>query len=89
MKAVWKYILDVTDTQHVPMPRGAELLAVACQHGRLVLWARVEPTSALVNRFIYVCGTGNPAPIAARFVGTAVMADGALVWHVFDGGEPG
>lgn len=87
MSEVWKYALEITDEQQIDMPEGAELLHVAEQYGTLTLWARVIPTGQpVVKREIIVRGTGHPIWTQA-YVGTVVTAAGALVWHVFDGGE--
>lgn len=87
MSEVWKFELAIDDEQKVPMPEGAELLHVAEQYGKIALWARVIPTGQPVaNRVILMRGTGHPI-WTQPYVGTVVTAGGALVWHVFDGGE--
>jgi hypothetical protein len=86
--SVWKYDLRVDDRVLVEMPCGAELLHVGNQTGasdRFTLWARVDTEAPNVAREILVRGTGHPAP-DAPYVGSVV---GALVWHVFDGGDRG
>ena len=94
MSVVWKYALEIADEQEIVMPQGAELLHVADQEGgigitSLALWARVIPTGQPdVRRSIIIRGTGHPI-WTQPYVGTAVTAHGALVWHVFDGGEVG
>lgn len=87
MSVVYKYPLRIDDEQIVTMPEGAELLHVAEQRGELMLWARVIPTGQrTVARTILIRGTG--APIWTQpHVGTVITEGGALVWHVFDGGE--
>lgn len=87
MKKVFKYPLPAgTMTTKVRMPRGAELLHVAMQHGDVTVWALVDDDNSRVNRRITVIGTGwDVEEGSGKFVGTAF--DGAFVWHVFDGGE--
>ena len=83
-ETVWKFHLDGIENP-VEIPEGAILLSVAQQHGRLVLWARVNPTAPLVVRHVYVVGTGNPVPSdAGPFIGTAVCDGGAWVFHAFE-----
>lgn len=92
MSTIWKYELEVTDIQRVPMPAGARLLSVQGQPvGNatvLMLWAQVDPTQLDADRVIAIVGTGNPAPDVgddtAVYVGTAVCPP--FVWHVFDCG---
>lgn len=87
MSEVWKFTLRIDDQQAVEMPEGAELLHVHEQYGSLALWALVIPTGQrTVSREILIRGTGTPI-WTQPYVGTAVCAHGALVWHVFDGGE--
>ena len=43
-----------------------------------------------VNRMIAIRGTGRDVEMALsadRFIGTIQTSGGALVWHLFDGGE--
>lgn len=86
---IYKYPLEITDEQHVAMPRGARLLSVQLQRdGVCCLWALVSDDSDDVDssRLIYIVGTGNPTDIADEpFIGTVQM--GQSVWHIFDGGE--
>jgi hypothetical protein len=89
IRAVWKYDLPVDDEQHVSMPHGSELLHVASQHGlssQIQLWARVDPGAPLVERTIFIAGTGHTVDIDP-YIGSVITADGHLIWHVFDGGE--
>jgi len=72
------------------MPRGAQLLAVQDQQGVAYIWARIDPSAPMVWRSLWVAGTGHPLPSEtdnAPFVGTFQIANGALVFHVFDCGE--
>lgn len=87
MMTVWKFPLDITDVQKVPMPSGADLLHVAEQHGVLTLWARVAPDAPVTDRIIGITGTGNPCPAEGDgwYVGSAQV--GPFVWHVWDGGH--
>lgn len=85
-KTIWKFPLRVADTQQVSVPRGAQILSAQVQHGALCLWALVEPDEPREDRTIVIVGTGNQAPIMTRLrhIGTAQMAGGSLVWHVFE-----
>ena len=90
MTTIWKFTCRVEDEQIVEMPKEAEILHVASQFGHadsFEIWARVESTYPLVGRKIIVHGTGHPASRDERHIGTLIVANGALVWHVFDGGE--
>lgn len=84
---VWKFPLEKTDVQSVPMSAGAELLCVDMQHSTIMLWARLDPEATMMRRFIAIVGTGNPAPTPEDGAYVGSVFDGPFVWHVFDGGE--
>jgi len=88
-KIIFKYdlplqILDENDALSVSMPRGAKVLHVAEQTGRLCAWALVDPAQKAVSpvRFA-VHGTGHPFDHSGDYVGTALLLGGRLVLHVF------
>ncbi len=84
-RTIWKYHLEITDTQNVMMPEGAEILSAQMQGDSLCLWALVNPDAPKQRREIEVLGTGNPAPDAKRrYISTTQMHGGALVWHIFE-----
>ena len=90
-----EFELVLEDDQIVAMPPKAELLGVGfldvpC---RMVLWARVAPTSVgrarcllpLVNRLILIRDPGQAVPERAGLVG--ILTNGPMAHHlVFDGG---
>jgi hypothetical protein len=60
------------------------------------VWADVETGRPMARRVIGIFGTGHEVPrtmvsgdgtVPFVHVGTVTTAGGALVWHVFDGGE--
>lgn len=83
---IWKFKLDITDTQELVMPEGAIFLSAAEQFGEICLWAQVDERRPLSKRRVHVYGTGNPmTTIPTRFLATVVTRGGHLVWHVFEG----
>lgn len=84
-KAVWKYPLEIADGQNLMMPEGAEILTAQMQGGILSLWALVNPEAPMQRRVIEILGTGNPASdVERKYIATAQMAGGLLIWHVFE-----
>lgn len=83
---IWKYELGIMDSQHITMPRDAQILSVANQGGQLCLWAMVDADKPSECRSIEIIGTGNPVHqdmgVERRFIGTVLM--GPFVWHVFE-----
>jgi hypothetical protein len=86
MRKIFKYQIDVVHRQECFMPTGAKILSVQCQRGMLCLWAEVDPAEPPSPRIIQVVGTGHEFKESDKlaFIGTAQMAGGDLVWHVFE-----
>ncbi len=85
MKTIWKFPLEIIGEQHLNLPEGAEILTAQMQGGTLCLWALVSPGSPKQQRTIEIFGTGHPMSDAERrYIGTAQMAGGSLVWHIFE-----
>lgn len=88
---IWKYPLEITDTQTVSMPFGAKILCVQTQNNAPCLWALISnadsPNSPEPRR-IEVHGTGNPIPEqdgwVRLYIGTVQTHGGMMVWHVFE-----
>ena len=83
MRAIWKYILDITDAQCLDMPSGAKILCVQMQGKTLCLWAVVDPAQPKVRHTFRVYGTGHPLDDNhGVYLGTVQV--GMLVFHVFE-----
>lgn len=87
---IWKFPLEVTDLQRIPLPMWNKKLCAQFQGDILCLWAIVDPTSPMQEERIWIFGTGQPIPVdfftsARQYFGT-VQRDG-LVWHVFGEAE--
>lgn len=86
MRRIFKYELEVCDFQTVEMPLGAELIYIANQADKLMLWALVNPEREQADRQLYIYGTGYWIKHDWQiYIGSAQI--GPYVWHVFDGGE--
>ncbi len=91
MNSVWKFPLRDDSEAIIRMPKGAQVLSVQVQDGQPMVWALVDAQEKPVRRKFWVVGTGwtvNPDGLGT-FVGTIQLAGGALVFHIFDGGEVG
>jgi hypothetical protein len=86
VKSIWKYPLQVLDRQFVAMPRGAQVLTVQTQRGQPHIWALADPAEReYVDRCLRIYGTGHEMPAdPGRYVGTFQLADGGLIYHVFE-----
>ena len=87
MKKIFKYPLEITDTQFVELPLGAKILTAQMQGNQLCLWAIVNtlPEAVKKNRRIEIIGTGNPMPTGElEYISTFQVHGGSLIFHVFE-----
>lgn len=82
------------------VPKEAKILKVAEQHGKLTLWAEVEPhhytshkvsemppkeESIKLGKNFFVAFTGHSQiPLDARFIETVLMENGHFVVHLYE-----
>lgn len=83
---IWKFPLEVTDTQDVQIPADSTIICVQSQRDDLTLWAIVDPACPARPRKIAIHGTGHEVMPHGKYLGTAQTHGGKLVWHVFDMG---
>ena len=82
---IWKQTLQPTDVQEIMIPEGAEMLSAREQLDHICVWFRCDPSRRLRPRKLAIVGTGHPAPDSiARFLGTASLHNGELMFHVFE-----
>jgi len=93
---IWKFDVPIIDASHkgvvrVDLPQSSEVLSCGAVGDRLFIWAKFLSDSRdldFVPRYFEVFGTGheitNDMGIERKFIGTAFMHGGSLVWHVFE-----
>jgi len=79
-----KWVLDITDTQEVWVPEGANFRHLDEQYGTVVIWGDGDPDRPLEARKIVIIGTGRPVPGGGLYLGTVLTSSGTLVWHVYE-----
>lgn len=86
MNRIYKFKLAITDEQELALPAAARLLCVQKQHGGVCLWALLDTSHPVGARTIRIVGTGHAVPDADRlaYVDTFQLAEGELVFHVFE-----
>ena len=88
MKTIWKFTIKHLDAEIVlRMSNGAEILTVQVQHNQICIWAIVDPSAPLVQRYFYITGTGHPLReniTKYKYIGTFQLNNGALVLHLFE-----
>jgi hypothetical protein len=85
MQTVWRYSLPKGDVVSVGMPVDAEVLSVHARHGKLCVWALVDPHAPPVARsFRRVSTSRNIDGGVGRFLGTVLMENDTIEWHVWE-----
>jgi len=83
-KTIWKYKLDFKrGLQELEMEEMAEVKHVAIQHGKLFMWAEVNPDAPLIKRAFGIHPAEGIITGIDWYVGTAL--DGDYTWHVYEG----
>jgi len=91
MKTIFKYELKPRPTTNlvapVMMPHDAKYLHVGSQGGCMYIWAEVDTESSTLEHTFEVFGTGYEMyvdiGVEREHVGSLMMNDGALVFHVY------
>jgi hypothetical protein len=71
----------------IKIPSSHRILSVGEQFGDVFLWAIVNNESELVEKKIYIFGTGYTLPNDINiyhFIGTVITDGGNYVWHIFE-----
>lgn len=93
MTRIFKYPLSAEQRQIVHMPAGAKLLSVCWQAESFVLYAEVDPSSALEPRVIRLVTTGEEFNAKGLvYIGSLAEVKGWFSGHFYEqpatGGEP-
>lgn len=96
MKTIYKYPLQIKDTQFIDMPAHAQILTAQIQPSNtrpedlLQLWALVDTDNYKEKREIVIAGTGNPIETFSEklwllnYISTVQQFNGLAVWHIFE-----
>lgn len=80
---VLRYEVPVDDAWH-PVEFAGDVLHVAARRPDVVEFWALDGTAAEVStRQLRVFGTGQPFDEPMTYMGTALAAEGVLVWHLF------
>ena len=84
MKVIWKYELDLTGTQELNLPEGAEILTAQMQWDDCCCWVLQEQNATTFkSRKIRVYGTGHPVAEGSLDYISTVQLRG-MVLHIFE-----
>lgn len=85
---IYKYPLIITDVQRITTFVGAKPLSLMVQNEIPCLWMMVDPTANTKLVSVDMYGTGYELPEnPGRHIGSFMVHNGALVFHVFYPGE--
>ena len=82
MRTIHKYAVGDWANE-VSTYEGARFLHVDNQREQITVWAEVNTLERECVRRLYVVGTGGKVPPGCDYVGSALMADGDFVFHVY------
>ena len=84
MKRIYKYQLEITDTQTIKTPGIPKFLCAQAQGDKLFVWVEIDDSQPDFVSEVFVFGTGHPIldhPI--KYLSTVQTHGGQLVWHVY------
>lgn len=84
---IYKYTLNNTDEQTLELPFGAKILDVQVQNCTVCMWCLVTETNSPNKREFVLYGTGRKIREdmdQLEYVATYQLAQGALVFHLFE-----
>ena len=84
---IYKFTLQVTDTQGISMPKNANILSVHSQRDKITLWANIRADDKVGGTRIFrIIGTGRnySSRVPLKYIGTVLTVDDSSVWHVFE-----
>ena len=85
-KVIYKYQLQVTDSQRLKIHSGFEFMSVQSQFDGISLWALVDTDKPMVEYEVLIYGTGYEIyepEHKYNYVGTVQTYNGNYVWHIF------
>lgn len=97
MKTIYKYDIPITDYFELWLPGGAQILKIECQHSEPIrggeqdfvqLWAAVDTNNQSAIRKFAFYGTGHKFRHDNQiYIGSVILAGGALVFHLYEIGQ--
>jgi hypothetical protein len=80
-----RHDIPVDDAAHL-IETSLGVVHVGCvgDYETVQLWTLEDEALPATNRYYKVYGTDQPLPKGATYIGTALAAQGAIEWHLFD-----
>lgn len=86
MTIIYKYPLEIQDSQIIQMPSQQIILDAAFQNMKLMLWAMVNPENKPEDVVIRIIGTGHEFQNNYGMLHIKTVHDNinGFVWHIFE-----
>lgn len=90
MKTIWKYELQPNRIQTISIPIGGQILtAQAKENNAPFMWVLVDPDMPMQERHLGIYTTNTAVPDEpGRYVGTFLIYEGSLEFHLFEVKSP-
>lgn len=84
-QVIHRFEIPIDNRPHLVDLTGSILHAACRRHGVVDVWAYGRPEGMEpMHRIFQVVGTGQPLPIGAAHVATAITPYGTLAWHILE-----
>jgi len=91
MKKIYKHTLEFSslngNPEMVKLPRYAQVVSTAIQHGKIAVWFEVEVEQPEIEYFLASVGTGisleDVGVLAGTHIGSILTHDGSIVHHIY------
>jgi hypothetical protein len=86
MKRIFKYQLEIKDEQTLELPVGSKILSVVNIGEKIYVYAIVNTEQKTNETYLIVIhGTGHIVGETDdyTFLGTVIVFNGKLIWHIF------
>ncbi len=83
---IYKYQLEITDTQTIEINKRCQPLTVQVQNGKICLWCEADLETEMTTKTIEIYGTGHYVrsdEFQRGYIGTVQQDEGRLVWHIY------
>jgi hypothetical protein len=86
MRTVYKYSIPVIDKFELDLPAHTSILYIGQQKNNPVMWCLVDTENKLIKRYFRLAGTGHdiPYPDPLDYIGTVILYNDNLVFHLFE-----
>ena len=82
---VYKYAIEIKDTQQITLPMNSQILCVQIQYGLPYIWVLQDLAYKIHPVTLELIGTGYhiDGSVRRKYIGTFQMQEGRTVFHLF------